>query len=98
MQLQQSGVPRSHLAGSHDALESRVSASLLGKTYQVRRPVYQPYQERLNLTYHGIAYCTGTAPNASSQAQSRSPSTYVARLVAQLGIRKEAAPRPLSPS
>ena len=52
--------------------------------YLVRSPVYQPYQERLNLVYRGCAY--STRHSSTGLPQSCNSPNFVTKLTEQLGI------------
>ena len=85
MKLCYRGVSHSYLSSTVLTVETETTtAKFLGKTYKVRRPVYQPHREKLNLVYRGVAYSTEKTP--SVQLQSPKRSKEVAKLAAQLGI------------
>jgi hypothetical protein len=84
MELCYRGVTHSCLSKSIATVETETQARFLGKTYKIRRPIYQPGQDQLNLVYRGVAYSTGNNP--AIQPQSCQPSTYIAKLARQLGI------------
>lgn len=84
MELCYRGVTYACLSKSIPTVETETQARFLGKTYKIRRPIYQPHQEKLNLVYRGVAYSTGNNP--ASQPESCKPPTYIAKLTRQLGI------------
>ena len=62
MQLPYCGVSHAYSPNTAETVETEVIARFLGQAYKLRRPVYQPYQEKLNLVYRGVAYSTGNLP------------------------------------
>ena len=84
MKLCYRGVTYSSSSGTVETMETQTTAKFLGKTYQVRRPIYQPHQEKLNLVYRGVAY--STEKNPASQPHPSQPSNYITKLTEQLGI------------
>jgi hypothetical protein len=58
----------------------------MGKTYQIRRPIYQPNQEKLDLKYRGIALNINNSPIPEQEHQPVEQSPFVAKLIAQLGF------------
>lgn len=84
MEIRYHPVSHDNLSPTVKTVEPDTTARFLGQTYFVRRPIYQPYREKLNLVYRGVAYSTGNP--ATALPQSSPPSIFVAQLVKQLGI------------
>lgn len=78
------GVSHSYFSNTVKTIEMEATAKFLGKTYKIRRPVYQPNQEKLNLVYRGVAYSTDS--DSVAQPQPLKQSQFVAKLAAQLRI------------
>lgn len=86
MKLCYRGVVHTYYSGSIQGAETKETALFLGNTYQVRQPIYQPKQEKLNLVYRGVAYSTGHTPVQQTDIQQPYSSKYVSKLSVQLGV------------
>lgn len=86
MWLHYRGVPRFYCSSNTTQPPgTELPAMLLGETYQVRCPIYQPNQKRLNLHYRGVAYRTGDCATEQDY-RSRTQSWFIAQLARQVGL------------
>jgi hypothetical protein len=58
----------------------------MGNTYQVRKPIYQANQEKLNLKYRGIALNTDNSQIQKQEDQLTKKSPFLAKLISQLSF------------
>jgi hypothetical protein len=89
MKLCYRGISHSDLSKTMETVESEATAQFMGKTYKVRRPIYQPHQAKLNLVYRGVAYSTGESLDVPPQS-SVQMCPFVAQLTEHLGIQQPA--------
>lgn len=64
--------------------ETETTTKFIGNTYQVRKPIYQANQEKLNLKYRGIALNTDNSQIQKDQLTKKS--LFVAKLISQLSF------------
>lgn len=84
MELCYRGISHPYLSSTVETVETGITAQFLGQHYRVRRPVYQPCQDKLNLVYRGIAYRTDS--EHSTDGELPQAGKFVAKLTEQLGI------------
>jgi hypothetical protein len=84
MELRYRSISHESLSPTVKTVETDRTAKFFGQTYSIRRPVYQPYQQKLNLVYRGVAYSTGHASTALPQPSAASH--FIAKLAEQIGI------------
>ncbi len=84
MQMCYRGISHYYLSCSVETKDTQTRAQFRGKTYKVRRPTYEPNQEKLNLVYRGVAYSTSDSTPSTPPSRKRSP--FVKKMIAELGI------------
>jgi hypothetical protein len=80
MKLVYRGVSYEYSSMIIDTIETEELGKFLGNDYQVRRPIYQPNQVKLNLVYHGIAY------NNDNSKPIKTKPIFITKLKQQLEI------------
>lgn len=80
MKLVYRGVSYEYLSMTIDTIETEEMGKFLGNNYQVRRPIYQPKQVKLNLVYRGVAY------NTDETIPVKTKPIFITKLKEQLGI------------
>jgi hypothetical protein len=84
MNLPYRDVPYCSLSIPVESTETQTKAEFMGNTYQVRKPIYQANQEKLNLKYRGIALNTDNSQIQKDQLTKKS--LFVAKLISQLSF------------
>ena len=84
MEMCYRGISHYYLSTRVETADTQTRAQFLGKTYKVRRPIYDPNQEKLNLVYRGVAY--STEDSTITTPQSRKRPTFIKKMISELGI------------
>jgi hypothetical protein len=79
MELRYRAISHSYRSSTMETVESESTAQFRGEVYKVRRPIYQPYHEKLNLVYRGVAYSTAECLDLQPQSSVQS-SPFAAQL------------------
>lgn len=86
MNLPYRDVPYCSLSIPVESTETETKAEFIGNTYQVRKPIYQANQEKLNLKYREIALNTDNSQIQIQKDQPTKKSLFVAKLISQLSL------------